>query len=132
MYTLIRITSIFLLTYYLIGNLCLPQGDFSSLTELKEMYDHCKATEDHDMTVVDFITDHLINFDCLIDNHNKGDLQKSHTSLQYHHQAQNYFLTKKFIVDTEVCSVSKEDLPTFQVRIYYSNFRSSVFRPPIV
>lgn len=96
------------------------------------MYKHCKATEDPNMTMVDFVTDHLINFDCLVDNHDKGDLQKPHTSLQFHHQAQNYFLSQKFIIDKDGIAISKIELPLFRVRNYYSNFRSSVFRPPIV
>ncbi len=120
------------MTYYLIGNLCLPLGDFSALTEMSAMYQHCKATEDHDMTIVDFVTDHLINFDCLIDNHDKGDLQKPHTSLQFHHQTQNYFASQKFIVNKDVSQILKIKLPFFQVRCYYSNFRSSIFRPPII
>ena len=44
-------------------------GDFSMLNELPEMYSHCKATEDKDMTPLDFITDHLVNIDGLFDKH---------------------------------------------------------------
>ena len=54
-------------------------GDFSMLNELPEMYSHCKATEDKDMTPLDFITDHLVNIDGLFDKHENGDKQKPHS-----------------------------------------------------
>ena len=128
-----RLTSIFLLGYYLIANLCLPQGDFSAIADIPAMYSHCKATEDKDMTPVDFITDHLINIDCIFDKHEDGDEQKPHTPIQFQHlQAQNYFSSQVSYVTVSKVSILKKDMPIYQENIYFSNFLSFVFRPPIV
>ncbi|MEO8085734.1 MAG: hypothetical protein ABI763_02880, partial [Bacteroidota bacterium] len=60
-----RFISILILSYYVAVNLCLPQGDFSAVVDLPQMYRHCKSTENKDMTPFDFVTDHLINIDGL-------------------------------------------------------------------
>ena len=38
------------------------------------------------MTAFDFITDHLLNIDCLFDAHNKDDEQKPHQPYPLHQQ----------------------------------------------
>src|SRR5437868_5797201 len=53
-------------------------GDFSALKDLPGMYRHCKATEDKDMTPLDFLTDHLVNIDGIFDKHDHGDAQRPH------------------------------------------------------
>lgn len=128
-----KATNIFLLAFYSFGIFCLPMGNFSELNDLPAMYQHCKATEDKDMTPLDFITDHLINIDCLFDKHENGDEQKPHTPIQFHHQqAQNYFLTQAFKVSESNISIIPVQLPIYKESNYYSNFHSCVFRPPIV
>ena len=63
------------------------------------MYQHCKATEDKDMTPLDFITDHLINIDGIFDKHDNGDEQKPHTPIQLHRTlAQTIFVMQQFKV----------------------------------
>ncbi|MBK8586688.1 MAG: hypothetical protein IPN88_15185, partial [Bacteroidetes bacterium] len=52
------------------------------------MYQHCQATEDKDMTPLDFVTDHLINIDGLFDKHSNGDEQKPHSPIQNRHISQ--------------------------------------------
>ena len=74
------------MTYYFFETFCLPQGDFSVIADLPKMYQHCKATEDKDMTPFDFIKDHLINIDGLFDKHEDGDDQKPHSPIQFHNQ----------------------------------------------
>ncbi len=64
--------------FYYAGTICLPMGDFSAMTTLPDMYRHCKEFEDKDMTAIDFISDHLINIDCIFDKHENGDEQKPH------------------------------------------------------
>ena len=49
------------------------------------MYAHCKTTEDKDLSVLDFISDHLINIDGLFDAHNNGDHQKPHKPFNFNH-----------------------------------------------
>jgi hypothetical protein len=108
-------------------------GDFSVMTDLPAMYKHCKATEDVDMTPFDFVTDHLINIDCLFDKHDNGDKQKPHTPIPFHHQqAQNYFFTQLFNISENDISVIEEIPAVVTENMYHSNYLSFVFRPPIV
>lgn len=74
-----RTITLLMLAYYTAGVLLLPGGNFAVLHELPAMYAHCKATEDKDLTALDFITDHLTCFDALTDTHPPGDEQRSHT-----------------------------------------------------
>jgi hypothetical protein len=120
------------LTYYFFGTFCLPQGDFSVIGDLPEMYQHCKATEDKDMTPLDFITDHLINIDGIFDKHDNGDEQKPHTPIQLHHTlAQPTFITQRFEITFQKPLPHKNDFPIYTEGFYFSDFTSFVFRPPI-
>lgn len=76
-----RILSISFICFYLLGTFILPLGNFSILVDLPDMYRYCKANEDKDLTPIDFITDHLICLDSLIDSHSNGDEQKPHQPL---------------------------------------------------
>jgi hypothetical protein len=76
MLTLKKVVNIFILAFYSFGTFCLLLGNFSMLQEIPEMYHHCKSTEDKDMTLLDFITGHLINIDGLFDKHEYRDEQK--------------------------------------------------------
>ena len=130
---MIKATNIFLLTFYFFGTFGLPMGDFSTLRDLPAMYRHCKATEDKDMTPLDFITDHLINIDCLFDKHDNGDAQKPHSPIQFHHQlAQNYFSLQEFKVTDSNILIIQNVIPIYEENCYYSNYLSFVFRPPII
>ena len=128
-----QITAILILFYFAFGTFCLPQSDFSAVAELPDMYHHCKATEDKDMTPLDFITDHLINIDCLFDNHDNGDQQKPHAPFTFHHVTQQIFFT---YFQFQLSFINNIEL--FNTKLYYtdgflpSEFISKVFRPPIV
>jgi hypothetical protein len=52
------------------------------MEDLPDMYRQCKTMEDVDMGPIDFLTDHLINFDGAFDKHTNGDQQKPHQSNQ--------------------------------------------------
>ena len=80
---MIKAINIFLLAFYSFGILCLPMGDFSALQDLPEMYQHCQATEDKDMTPLDFVTDHLINIDGLVTSKNHIRQFKTDIFLKY-------------------------------------------------
>lgn len=67
----------------ILGALLLPGGDYSSISTLPEMYQHCKATEDPDMSFSDFLTDHLINIDGFYDEHGPDDQQKPHKPIWF-------------------------------------------------
>jgi hypothetical protein len=122
-----------LIAYFLFGSLCLPYGDFSYLTELPEMYRHCKATEDVDMGPIDFLTDHLINVDGAFDKHNNGDQQKPHQSNQTFRANPILSLFIYYPTVTIISPVSqKSDRGVFCECLYSFNYISSVFHPPTV
>jgi hypothetical protein len=121
------------LTYFFFGTFCLPQGDFSAIADLPKMYQHCKATEDKDMTPLDFITDHLINIDGIFDKHDNGDEQKPHSPIQLHHTlAQIVFVTQQFKISFNKPLPHKTDFQIYTYGVYFSDFNPFVFRPPIV
>jgi hypothetical protein len=132
-----KITSILLLFYYSFGILCLPMGDFSTLPDLPKMYQHCKATEDVDMTLIDFVTDHLINIDSLFDNHDNGDEQKPHKTVDFtlHHSVCQIFQeikTIEFKNNTQFVSSNQIKISNYKNSLYSFKTISCIFRPPIV
>jgi hypothetical protein len=74
-----RIVSGSFLLFLLAGTLLLPGGNFNLLRDLPAMYAHCKATEDKDLTPLDFVRDHLTCFDALVDDHPPADEQRPHS-----------------------------------------------------
>lgn len=131
---MVKVINIFLLAFYSFGTLCLPTGNFSALQELPEMYQHCKATEDKDMTPLDFITDHLLNLDGIFDKHNSGDEQKPHSPI--HNQPISQITAFQFRsgFNFKIAHIF------FEKKLYFfhsdnfikSGYISNVFRPPIV
>lgn len=128
-----RAINIFILVFYTFGTLCLPLGDFSTLQDIPDMYVHCKATEDKDMTPLDFFTDHLVNIDGVFDQHNKGDKQKSHQSKQIQHRGhQPIFVASRFTfaVKQIIPNQINPSMPFYN--IIPSDYISKIFRPPII
>jgi hypothetical protein len=107
-------------------------GDFSMLEDIREMYRHCKATEDKDMTAVDFVTDHLLNIDGVFDKHENGDNQKPHSPIQFQHHAQS-----TFILITEFSYPIAKYFPvnlkpsSHLVNFHTSGYIAKFFHPPI-
>ena len=108
-------------------------GDFSMLNDLPEMYDHCKATEDKDMTPLDFITDHLLNIDGLFDKHENGDKQKPHSPAQNHHQGLTMvsFINSKSVSIAPVLTANAKPLIA-SITFSSSDIITKLFRPPIL
>ena len=79
-----KLLGVILFSYFLSGTLLLPQGDFATLPDLPRMYAHCRDTEDHDLTIPDFIEEHLFVMDDLM-----GELpepeDKPHQPVEFHH-----------------------------------------------
>ena len=127
-----RIAAIFLLTYYTLGTFCLPMGNFAALQDLPEMYRHCKATEHHDMTQLDFVTDHLLNIDGIFDDHGNGDEQKPHQPFQAQHNGQ---IIISFVAYFSLTLVNfdfvTEKLPQYADNFFPSEYVAKIFRPPI-
>lgn len=121
--------------FYLLGTLILPMSDFSVIENLPKMYHHCKATEDKDMTPLDFVTDHLINIDSLFDKHVKGDEQKPHKNNDYtFHNSTIYFYQEinTIIFKSIKLQISSTVLiPDYENSLYFHNPIFSIFRPPI-
>jgi hypothetical protein len=132
-----KIAHIFLLIYYTFGTICLPMSDFSTLSNLPKMYEHCKATEDKDMNVLDFLTDHLVNIDGLFDNHENGDEQKPHKTIDFtiHNTVCQIFQeinTIEFKNSNSFVSYKQIKKSNYKNSLYSFNIMASIFRPPIV
>ena len=126
----------FLIIFYSLGTVFLPMGDFSAIGDLPKMYEHCKATEDKDMTPMDFITDHLINIDCISDKHQNGDEQKPHKPFEFNiHYSISLFIQEfrcfNFKNHKTFVSVHQIKISNYKNTLYSYNVISSIFRPPI-
>jgi len=127
----------FLIIFYSLGMIFLPMGNFSGLGDLQKMYEHCKVTEDKDMTPMDFITDHLINIDGLFDKHQNGDEQKPHKPFEFSiHYPISLFIQEFNCFDFKN---SKTFVSSYEIKIsnykntlYFYHIIPSIFRPPIV
>jgi hypothetical protein len=127
-----------LLSFYMCGTLLLPLGDFSALTDVRSMYEHCKATEDNDLDVFEFATEHLSGVGQLLaglehedDRDEDGD--KPHAPVQFHFQWQVIY-----------CNLQPATLPLLKPtcnmqqampvcnRAYVACYVSEIFRPPIM
>nr|WP_294936503.1 hypothetical protein [uncultured Flavobacterium sp.] len=128
-----QLTVITLLFYYTLGTLCLPMGDFSILPSLPKIYQHCKATEDCDMTPIDFLTDHLINIDGIFDSHENGDDQKPHQPFQHHNIVVQLFtpVIQEFSIPNRILFTEKESVTAITNIHFISDYISKTFRPPI-
>ena len=71
---------IFLTLYYSFAIVFFPMCDFSMVKELPKMYQHCKETEDPNLSVLDFFTEHLIDIDEIFEGHEEEKSEKPHQS----------------------------------------------------
>ena len=121
--------------YFSLGTIFLPMSDFSVIENLPKMYANCKATEDKDMTPIDFITDHLVNIDSLFDKHNHGDEQKPHKNIDFtlHHSITSFFqeITTIEFHNNKTAISNAVQIPDYENSLYFHNPISSLFRPPI-
>ncbi|MEO8588857.1 MAG: hypothetical protein ABI432_05765 [Flavobacteriales bacterium] len=127
-----RILSSIALFYYAFGVFVL-QGDFNILGRVSAMYAHCKATEDKDLTWVDFITDHLVCFDALVDNHPQGDEQRPHRSPptnEYAGTAPLFEVTGPLPACDRVLIPATDRTYPAEVDLYHFDPVDPVFRPP--
>ncbi|MBX7094726.1 MAG: hypothetical protein K1X56_08400 [Flavobacteriales bacterium] len=119
-----------LLSFYSLGVFLLPKGDFSYLAELPEMYHHCKSQEDKDMTWVDFISDHLINFDGIFDAHNHGDEQKPHKGIEHKIVIPSVYIAQSNKVDGFISSLSLHwNTPEYR-NLFHFEFIPKLLKPP--
>ena len=126
---------ILLISYYLFGTFCLPLSNFALVSDLPQMYQHCKETEDKDLTPIDFVTDHLINLDSFFDKHTNGDDQKPHKSneITFHYTFIQIFQKADiFEFKNNSLVVNSLKLINFKDNMYSHICTSCVFRPPIL
>lgn len=132
-----KISLLVIAAYFLLGQMLLPNGDFAVLPNLPAMYAHCQATEDKDLTVLDFITDHLINIDGMFDAHDNGDEQKPHIPFNFTHLTLVFpLISERFdpqiIRSTMPLNLGdKYTLPVSKQCFYQRNYGASIFHPPI-
>lgn len=127
-----KAVALLLLLFYGAGVFLLPGGDFRSLRYLPDLYQHCKATEDKDMTLADFITDHLTCLDALTDVHAPGDEQRPHTppaGSRSDAPLWLFFVIERPLVPTAIAT-SRVFVEADQR--YAFEFHMPVFRPPLV
>lgn len=119
-------------TYFLLGNCLLPQGDFSALTELHSMYNHCQRMEDPDLNLVDFITDHLLNLDEVFSEEEADEHELPHNPVPFHTTA----APDIFCVAVPEIIILPEEKPVIQnLAAYQSPYFSrlsqhDIFQPP--
>ena len=114
------------------GILFLPQGELSTVVDLSFKYQYFKKTEDHDMSPIDFITDHLININGWFDKHDNDDEQKPHLpmTVSYTNSTINYFIC--FIkLDFAVEQNGKRNFENKNDLKYHSDYNTKVFKPPM-
>jgi hypothetical protein len=112
-------------------------GDFAMLKDLPEMYRHCKATEDKDLNVFEFLTEHVSPIGQLMEgteHESEEDGDKPHEPIQSISCGQtidfvvsqfSFSITQFFRIDVKVHPIHND---TF----FASDYISKIFRPPIV
>jgi len=126
---------IFILTsvYFLAGTVLLPQGDFSALSQLREMYHHCKTVEDPEMGLADFITGHLLNLDDIFEDANEPDEHElPHSPIPFHTTSVvvAYYVNRTEIVAFETKQPDMVNLPEYHSP-YFSRLNThKIFQPP--
>lgn len=109
--------------------------DFSMMKDLPKMYQHCKQTEDPNLTVLDFFTEHLIDFDEFLEGHEEDKSEKPHQS--HVNQITNYCVQLVTPQQT-ISNVKTYCEHTSQKKYcYYQNnysfiFNGEILHPPIV
>jgi hypothetical protein len=131
--SLLKISVVGLLFYFLCGTMFLPEGDFSTLPDLPKMYTNCKTAEDPDMNLPDFITEHLLGVDGLFGQADNDDPnEKPHQPVQFHHQFMQFnFVARQFNIELNQPQLAEKKRPALMDEVYLSDYRASVFRPPI-
>ncbi len=126
-----RLLGILFLLYFVSGALFLPQGDFASLPDLPKMYAHCKATEDHDLNIPDFIMGHLLMMDDLMGEQPEPD-DKPHQPVQFHHIYTPVTIAATQLLYVEQPVFAEKEKTQICDEVYLSDYPVSVFRPPII
>ena len=117
------------------GNLLLPLGDFSALSQLPDMYHHCKTVEDPDMNLADFVTEHLLNLGEIFEENDEPDEHElPHSPIPFHNTASviAYDVNRTEIIAFETKQATIINLPEYHSP-YFSRLNThKIFQPPRV
>ncbi len=135
----LKLSSTILFTaFYLLGTFILPFGDFSVIKDLPGMFNHCKATEDTDLNVFEFLTEHVSGLGQLIEGNEHGE-EEGEENDKPHAPVQIHFEQQKVICESQaVTAPAAKPLPLPELRAlptgiaYIADYVSAIFRPPIV
>lgn len=110
-----------------------PLGNPASMN-FRDMYQQCRI-EDHDITPLDFVFEHLLNFECVI-NYFEGENEEEHQPSQTIELS-----TPIAVTIPKSVSINFSQQSYCPVRAIYvvhntgfrsSNFNTEIFHPPIV
>lgn len=101
-------------------------------------FQHCKATEDHDLNVFEFLVEHVSGVGQLIEEteHQFGeeeeDGDKPHAPLQFHFEQQQVICSHHQIKAPAIKPVPVTLVnAVINHKVYISDYISKIFRPPI-
>jgi hypothetical protein len=123
--------------FYLLGTLTLPFADFSVIKDLPEMFRHCKATEDHDLNIFEFFTEHVSGLGQLVEgteheDEEEEDGDKPHAPLQFHFEQQQIICINHYVKMPVVKPAPEIKSRVVLVNgVYISTYIANIFRPPI-
>lgn len=130
-----KITILFLLSYYSLGIVLFPMCDFSTIQDFPKIYQHCKTTEDPNLSIIDFFTEHVVDFDKFLE-------EKEPNSKEKPHQTQMHHISNSFV---QVCTQQPSVITKLNCHNhftekkysqYFNNycfiFYNKILHPPIV
>lgn len=122
--------TIFFSFHLFISTAVLPLGDLSAIACIPQWYAHCKATEDADMGPIDFITDHLLDFDRVTDAHGDGDHQRPHLPFQLPSMLLSFDLGA-LPVSAPIVTDAVPFIAVPQPLLYHCTLPEAIFHPPL-
>ncbi len=115
----------------------MPMGDFSVIAELPGMYKCCKATEDKDLNVLEFFTEHVSGMGQLLEGIEHDEEQdeandKPHIPVQFHFQQMQLVCIASDVKTSATYPVHQLIIPIpVEEKMYRADYISNIFRPPI-
>ena len=139
MHCMKKATTILFMFFYGLGILLCPSGDFSCSQSLSQEYNHCKS-EDTDIDAIDFVFEHLLNLDPLINNFEKDSDHKNDKPHQPLQQAQTSSPISVLVSRSIHYEVNKTFTfpapqviyPAYKGNYIPSGYLTEIFHPPSV
>lgn len=124
-----------MLGYYSLGIFLFPMCDFSVIQDFPKIYQHCKTTEDPNLSIIDFFTEHVVDIDKFLDEKESDQNEKPHQN--HIHHISNSFVQ---VITTQPTIIAKQipyhHLAEKKYFKYFNNysfiFNGEILHPPIV